>query len=449
MQVLHPRNGRDGGRRHGVIAFGQRVNDGPGKNWREWTADVAEADAIAEKLIRSGEVQDLYISQNAFHGWRRITSLSTLGAIYQDLDYQKRATHRGKKPEHVAEGVLLAIADAGIPAPSYVMSTGRGLCVVWLHELLPRNVLPRWQAVQNRLAEVLTPFGADKAALDAARVFRIAGSTNSRADPSNAGVRMVWANGSIEAPFRHTFSDLADEMLSFTRAELHSLAAERAKRKAGGKPAGTPARTLTVVTWAETLLSDLQRLRAHRYPEGAIASGERDKWLFCAATAMSWLCPAQVLERELSALAHEAAGWQGKETRSRMSSALARAHMAAAGKSMEWNGAETDPRYRMKAATVIDWLEIESSEMRDAGLRMLVDRDRSRELNTERTRASRHRRGAISREQVKADRLALGRKALYLSSSQAMNREELAAYFGVSTGQVSKAMAEARKASGT
>lgn len=408
--------------------------------------DVTEAALVAADLVARGEAEDLYFSQQAFRGWRRIAQLSTLGALYQDLDYRTRATHAGKPPEAVAEGVLAALDDAKVPAPSYIAATGRGLCVVWLHDLLPRAVLPRWQAVQKCTAEVLTPFGADKMAIDAARVFRVAGSTNSNADPLNATVRMIWCNGAPETPFRHVFSDLADQVLPFTRAELRSLAVERAARKAVVRDrSGAPATKLTVATWAETMLTDLQRLRAHRYPEGAIASGERNKWMFCAATAMAWLAPAEVLERELAALAHEAAGWRGSETRSSMSAALARARAAAAGSRIEWNGAERDPRYRMKAGTVIDWLEIEPDEMRGAGLRMLVDADRRRELATAREQDSRRRKGAASRADQQAARLDLGRRALWMAAKDGMTIREIAADMGVSTGQISKAMAEATK----
>ncbi|TPK65519.1 hypothetical protein FJ546_10020 [Mesorhizobium sp. B2-4-19] len=442
--ALHPRNGRlDGGRRRGTVSFGQRIAEPGGRHWKEWSVDISEAPFAARDLIRRDEAIDLYFSQNAFHGWRRLAQLSTLGALYQDLDYQRRATHAGKDPRVVAEGALAALDETGIPSPSFVMKTGRGLCLVWLHELLPRNALPRWQAVQKRLADILTPFGSDKAALDAARVFRVSGSLNSRADPLDAEVRMIWCNGSVGEPFRHVFSDLADEVLPHTRTGLLSLSAERARRKAEGMQVGGPARTLTVATWAETMLSDLQRLRTHRYPEGAIHPGERDRWLFCAATAMAWLCPHQVLERELSALAHEAAGWEGKETRGRMSSALARARMAAAGQRLEWDGREVDPRYRMKASTVVEWLEIESGEMREAGLRMLVESDRAREITAERQRDSRRRKGAQDRTALQAARLELGRKARFLQVSKGLTVRELADMLGVSAFQVSKAITEA------
>lgn len=448
LQALHPRNRRlDAGCRHGTVSFGQRIKHYE-RPWREWSVDVVDAASVAQELVQRGEALDLYVSQNCFRGWRTLSQLSTLGALYQDLDYNHRGfkpVHAGRDPHVVAEAVLLLLSDECIPAPSYMLSTGRGLSVVWLHELLPRKVLPRWQAVQKRLAEVLARFGADKMALDAARVFRVAGSFNSRADPARAEVRMIWCNGEPIAPFRHEFGALADQVLLYTRAQLASLSAKRAKRRPQRQVLTERPSTLTSATWAETMLSDLQSLRAYRYPEGSIPSGERDRWLFCAATAMSWLCPPAVLERELLALAHEAAGWGTGETRSRLSAALARARLAVAGKTMEWNGRQIDPRYRMKSATVIDWLGIEGKEMRGAGLRTLVDEDRARELAAERQAKSRRKKGASSRAEVQSARLELGRKALYLQARDGLTIREIAAELHVSSAQISKAMAEAHQ----
>jgi hypothetical protein len=99
----------------------------------------------------------------------------------------------------------------------------------------------------------------------------------------------------------------------------------------------------------------------------------------------------------------------------------------------------------MKASTIIDWLGIEPGEQAAAGLRVLADEDRRRELATERSRKSRRKRGAASREEQQAARLAMGQAALYLASSQGMGVHDLATRFACSTGQVSKAMAEARR----
>ncbi|NTH46622.1 hypothetical protein G6K98_15950 [Agrobacterium rhizogenes] len=395
------------------------------------------------RLLRQDNRTDIYVSQAAFERWRSISQITAIGACYADLDYHTRAQWRGKPPRDIAAAVIGHLEEAMIPLPSYILSTGRGLVCVWLTELLPRLVLPRWNAVQKRLGAVLEPFGADKRALDAARVFRLVGSENGRAEWDRRTVGMVWCQGTPEAPTRHVFSTLADEVLPITHAELVSLRAERAKRKAEGKDKTGPTVHLSAASYWETVLTDLQRLRAHRCPEGALPEGQRDAWLFIAGISMSWISPPEVLGREIIALAHEAAGWRTSETTSRMSAVIKRARQAAAGQTVSFGGHEVDCRYRMKADTIIEWLSIDPAEQRAAGLRALVDEDRRQELSVERMEQSRRRRGVKDRQKQQAARLEMGQKALYLRLSQGMTRDELAAHFRVSSGQISKAMREA------
>ncbi|NNH58863.1 hypothetical protein HLI01_19090 [Rhizobium laguerreae] len=443
LENLHPSNGRPGSLRKGVVAFAQRSRDFD-KTWKEWTAPAGSA-AVDEamRLLQQDNRTDIYVSQAAFGKWRSISDLTAIGACYADLDYHTQARWRGKPPRDIAAVVVGTLEEAMIPHPSYILSTGRGLVCVWLTELLPRAVLPRWNAVQKRLGSVLEPFGADKRALDAARVFRLVGSENSRADWDRRTVGMVWCHGSPEAPARHVFSTLADEVLPITQAELVSLRAERAKRKAEGSDRTGPAVHLSAASYWETVLTDLQRLRAHRSPEGALPEGQRDAWLFVAGISMSWISPPDVLGREIIALANEAAGWRTSETTSRMSAVIKRARLTATGQTVMFGGHAVDCRYRMKASTIIEWLRIDPAEQRAAGLRVLVDEDRKQELSVERMEQSRRRRGVKDRQEQQAARLEMGRKALYLRSSQGMTRDELAAHFGVSSGQISKAMREA------
>jgi hypothetical protein len=240
--------------------------------------------------------------------------------------------------------------------------------------------LPRWQAIQKVLAHSLTQFGADFKALDAARVFRLGGTINSK---SGTIVRPTWI-GSTE---RWDFEDLATEVLPHTRAEIAIFAAERAKRRAERpESVARPGRRLSVATYWETVLTDLQRLRKHRW-FGDLPSGQRDAWLFLACNSISWLAPPCALRREFYTLAAEAGGWTEKESESRMFTIFKRAHLASQGKTFTWQGKEVDPRYRFKASTMIDWLQIEPSEMREANLRVLVDQDVRRERDRERWHA--------------------------------------------------------------
>ena len=393
VRILHP----DGRRGIATIAQG-------GARWRETAVPIAELAAfVADKAGGT----DLFLSQQSFYGWRRIAQLAQLGAAYVDLDCHRTERWAGVSAEGVTSAVLEALDEVAAPAPSYVLSTGRGLLVLWLHGLVPRAALPRWMAVQKRLAQILAPFGADPRALDAARVFRLAGTENSKA---RAIVRPTFMAAPAAELWRWDFEDLAREVLPRERAEIIALRARRAERRARGE-GSAPARTLTAGTYWETVLADLQRLRQARW-FGPLPPGQRDTWLFLAGCAMSWLAPPFVMRRELHALAQEAGGWTEREAQSRMASLFRRAEQAAAGATVEWNGERVDPRYRFRASTIVEWLEITTVEMRDAGLRVLVDQDRARELTAERQTASRRRRGVQERatyEGAAAERAAVAK----------------------------------------
>jgi len=450
LQALHPENTRThNGLRKGVVSFAQRVSDGK-KNWKEWVVPVG-GDAIlqAEQVLRAGG-DDVYISQQVFNRWRGVADLSALGSNYVDLDYHQRARWKEKRPGDVAASVLHKLEEGDIPFPSYILSTGRGLVCVWLTELLPPMALPRWSRVQKALAGVLTEFGADKRALDAARVFRLSGSTNSRAEWDRRQVGMIWCQGTPDAPLRHQFGTLADEVLPYTQSQIISLQAERAARheEREGRPRQS-AQKLTGATYWSTVHDDLQSLRRYRNPEtGTLPPGQRDIWLFVAANALSWTRAVDDMEREIRILAMQSAGWSESESKARMSAVVKRAQQAASGKMVAYSGKEVDARYRMKADTIIDWLQIEPEEMRSADLRVLIDADRRREREAERQTESRRRRGAKDRNEQQAARLELGRQCLYLATKDGMNRDDLAAHFGVSTGHISNAMKEARAADG-
>lgn len=383
VRVLHPQG------RRGIATVARG-----GKQWKEQAVPIAD---LAPYVADMAGKADLFLSQQSFYGWRRIAPLAQLGATYADLDYHRTAQWAGFPPEYVTEAVLRALDDACMPGPSYILSTGRGLLAVWLHSLVPRAALPRWMAMQKQLARILAFFGADPRALDAARVFRLAGTENSKA---HAIVRPTYLAAAPAALWRWDFEDFTREVLPRERAVIVSLNARRAERVARDKgPA--PTHILTAATYWETVLADLQRLRQARW-FGPLPPGQRDTWLFLACTAMTWLAPAFTLRREFYALAKEAGGWREREVDSRMGAVFSRATAAAVGRSVEWGGKALDPRYRFQAGTIVEWLEISPAEMRDAGLRVLVDRDVARELATGRERDRRRRHGAQERAAYEA-----------------------------------------------
>jgi hypothetical protein len=418
VQLLHPKG------RRGVATVAQG-----GASWTERTVTIEELPAYV--TVRAGEA-DLYVSQQTFYGRRRIAYLAQLGASYVDLDFHRTARWSGADPEWVTDALLRTLRDQNVSSPSYVLSTGRGLLAVWLHDLVPRAALPRWMAIQKRLSRMLDQFGADLRALDAARVFRIAGTRNGK---SLTVVRPTYFAAPPSALARWDFEDLARELLPLERAEVVSLRVRRAERRArsGGN---SPVRTLSAASYWETVLADLQRLLSLRW-HGQLPPGERDAWLFVACVAISWITPSFVLRREFYTLALEVGCWSEQEAGSRMASVFQRAEAAAAGRKAEWEGKIIDPRYRLRASTIVDWLRIEPAEMRTAYLRVLVDRDIARERAAERKRESRRRQGTQERVAYEA---AASRRAETVAAlrSSGLQWAEVAAQAGLSSANAAR-----------
>jgi hypothetical protein len=77
-----------------------------------------------------GGLTDVYISQNRFFGPRRAKGLTELCALYSDLDYYKIDDLAPMSAPGVMQLAFEALEQNGIPLPSFVVSTGRGLALV-------------------------------------------------------------------------------------------------------------------------------------------------------------------------------------------------------------------------------------------------------------------------------------------------------------------------------
>ncbi|WP_152415279.1 hypothetical protein [Caenispirillum salinarum] len=376
--LLHPAGGRGGA---AVITGGH--------HWSEKLMAIADLHHEAENLAGR---HDIFMSQNAFYRWRRVVNIASLKACYVDLDYYNVPSLAHSTPEAVAQYVLLCLDDEGVPQPSYILFTGRGLLCTWLIEPLPASALERWTAVQRKLATVLTTHGADRRALDAARVFRLAGTINGK---SGKTVRLVWPKH--QEPYRYTFDDFAFEVLDLTREEISSRKKRKTNRRTDRKLSNKSKKSLSITTWWEAVLADLRRLRQHRWPNG-LPPGHRNDWLFLACLAMSFVVPQSMLRRECQGLASEAgSGWTSHEIDQHVSAVLRRTAAAGRGETGQWEGQKIDPRYRYSAATIIFMLNITGDEMRQAGLRALIDRDRRRELKGVAEAERRRRNGQLDR----------------------------------------------------
>lgn len=121
--------------------------------------------------------EDVFFSQNTFYRKaRRIETVRQLRSLYVDLDFYLF----NYTPEQVLYWLENDHFNRTIPEPNMIIFSGQGIVLIWKIDPVPYMALPLWQAVQNYLIDQLKPMGGDPRAADAARIFRLAGSTSSK-----------------------------------------------------------------------------------------------------------------------------------------------------------------------------------------------------------------------------------------------------------------------------
>lgn len=185
---------------------------------------------MAQVLKLVDYTRDTWISQAEFTvPNRRVVNLARVGLLFIDLDTYNSEIMRGRNVQEQINTVHFWCADRGIPHPSLIVFSGRGLQLKWfLDNALPRAALPRWNACQKALVEALEPLGADRQARDASRVLRLVESLHSK---SGERVEVVDVQGSSDEPVRYDFEQLAEILLPLTRFELQRLREHRAAQK--------------------------------------------------------------------------------------------------------------------------------------------------------------------------------------------------------------------------
>lgn len=134
--------------------------------------------------------EDVYYSQNSFFKpQRRIDNIRQLRSLYVDLDVYTL----GLSPEWVLGKLEYEYFGQAIPEPNMVIFSGRGLVLIWNIEPVPYMAMPLWRAIETFFMDQLKELGADAKATDPARIFRLAGTINSK----NQAV--------VKAEYRHEY----------------------------------------------------------------------------------------------------------------------------------------------------------------------------------------------------------------------------------------------------
>lgn len=112
--------------------------------------------------------------------YRNNQALARLNAVYVDIDCYRFNLTAGESLGQLYD----AQAEGRIPAPSCLLDSGRGLWPFWLldgtNKAWPEEI-ETWRNIMLHLQRMFAPIGSDPASTDAARISRIPGSVNRKA----------------------------------------------------------------------------------------------------------------------------------------------------------------------------------------------------------------------------------------------------------------------------
>ena len=214
-------------REHGVLARDWmrevlRIHPATSRNWvcvgsiqgGNWKAHYTQASDLPRYLMRlvgTPEFShlDLYVSQGEFlrYGDRKVSNLAEIRVNFVDLDYKLLKQYHPEITENPTaeewkELVAEFCAEHVIPRHNAMVFTGGGVHLKWIYseDAATSADLEAWQYAQKLLLEQFRTLGADPAAVDAARVLRLAGTQNQKANPEirDRKVRVISAESQSE-----------------------------------------------------------------------------------------------------------------------------------------------------------------------------------------------------------------------------------------------------------
>lgn len=315
---------------------------------------------------------DSYISMNTFYTPKRlVTNLKEIRTAFVDIDCQ----NIGQSAELTAFLLKRDYFGQYIPTPNMLIYSGRGLNLVWFLDPLSGLAVERWGKLQNALYETVKSFGADRKASDAARVFRIAGTMNSKSN------REVFCE--ILHEEKHNFDEILTDY--FPSISKSTKKTHKSKKKAKG----TVRHLFNEYTLLKARMDDLNTLLEIRNGQ---MEGSREYALF--------LCRYWALvERDNKEQAKEAM----LSLNYRFSKPLREREALADTKSAE-RYYESDEPFKIKNETLIEWLGITSEEQKH--LKTIINRNEKRRRDKNYQMDKRREAGAKERSQYEADRQA-------------------------------------------
>lgn len=242
-----------------------------------------------------GQKVDVYHSNNSFSKKQRgNATLYNINTLYIDLDCHDKSVDIDW--DRALEYLETLFYNVKIPTPTYTVMSGRGFQIYWAIETAPKQAIYLWKLLQVRLAQELVKITQyvpgltvdDSCVEDVTRVFRVVGTTNTKA---NKVATIVQSSNN-----RYSMSEIRDTY-------FEDLKPKTSKSKAKT----TITRNKAVISYLynsyslqQARLTDLEKLIELR--DGDM-KGYRDELLFIYGwTVVNKRATEEVFTRELEAL---------------------------------------------------------------------------------------------------------------------------------------------------
>ena len=364
---------------------------------------------------------DTWISQAEFtKPNRRVVNLARLGLLFADLDTYNIPEQKLKSPDDLVAALLCLCDDEGVPPPSFVVYSGRGLQAKWLLDrCLPREALPRWNLAQRHLIDRLSRLGADANAKDASRVLRVVNTSNSKSGEVCRVVHVEFGNDGL--PQRYNFEYLTEFLLPKARGDIEQARKARLSARSpqlllldGGKGASN----LRPSSGRQLAWRRLEDLRALVQLRGGVQEGQRMLHMLWQLNflLLSGATNEKQMWHEASELArHLDGGWSWQK--GELSTLYQKAKMFANGDKVKFGGREWPALYTPKSDTLINLFGITDIEQRQ--LLTIVSSDEAARRHRVREEARRRAAGAVPRDEYLSGSLSASEPWKQLGMSRA------------------------------
>jgi hypothetical protein len=348
----------------------------PDGQWRQNSYELSLLPTVVEHADRD---VDTYITQATFQTRKRsAVNVQSVGLLFVDLDTYHCKGLRNKTPEEQTLLLLGFCCDEGLPPPSLVLFSGRGLQAKWLlQNALTAAALPDWNRCQQILVKLLEPFAADRGAKDIARVLRLDHTVNTK---SGEVCRIVYGIESV--PARYDFDELY-ENLTDREPDTEPVNVPTARKSKPRVLSVGNRFSLTRLNWLR--MSDIRDLWKLR---GGVPVGFRETTLFWEINFLLLAHPVKTANiwKEAQVLAAEIDNHGGWYRESDLSTVYRKAKEMQTGEIVTYNGIEYPSLYTPRNQTLIELFGITSDEQQH--LQTIISNDERVRRQREKRRSS-------------------------------------------------------------